>query len=75
MQITKWGNPFAAVHPIKLIRRLELKKCNKITLYADGTEFSLAQRTRPEDVLKSLRQFRGRLSGKIRLSRDEANAR
>jgi len=75
MQVAKWGNSLAVRLPADLVRKLGLKEGDDIELHADDTGLAIARRPRPEDVLASLRQFRGRLAGKARLSRDEANAR
>lgn len=75
MQVAKWGNSLAVRLPADLVRRLGLKEGDDIELHADDTGLSIARRPSSEDVLASLRQFRGRITGKARLSRDEANAR
>ena len=75
MQVAKWGNSLAVRLPADLVRKLGLKEGDDIELHADDAGLGIARRPSPEDVLASLRQFRGRLSGKARLTRDDANAR
>ena len=75
MQVAKWGNSLAVRLPADLVRKLGLKEGDDIELHADDTGLAIARRPSPEEVLVFFRQFRGRLSGKARLTRDEANAR
>jgi antitoxin MazE len=75
MQVAKWGNSLAVRLPADLVRKLGLKEGDDIELHADDTGLAIARRPSPEEVLGSLRQFRGRLSGQARLTRDDANAR
>ena len=75
MQVAKWGNSLAVRLPADLVRKLGLKEGDDIELHADDTGLAIARRPSPEEVLASLRKFRGRLSGKARLTRDDANAR
>lgn len=75
MQVAKWGNSLAVRLPVDLVRELGLEEGDEIELHADGSGFAVKRHRRPEEVLESLRQFRGRLPAGERLSRDDANAR
>ncbi|WP_372425626.1 AbrB/MazE/SpoVT family DNA-binding domain-containing protein [Salinarimonas chemoclinalis] len=75
MQVAKWGNSLAIRLPADLVRKLGLKEGDRVELRADDTELVVKRTARPEEVLESLRRFRGRLPADQRLSRDDANAR
>ena len=75
MQVAKWGNSLAVRLPAELVRTLGLKEGDQIDLEPGETGFTVDRRPRPEEVLASLRRFRGRLSARRRLSRDEAHER
>lgn len=75
MQVVKWGNSLAVRLPASLVRELGLKKGDKIDIRPDGTGLAAARHRRPEEILASLRKFRGRLPARERISRDEANER
>lgn len=75
MQVAKWGNSLAVRLPAKLVRQLGLKEGDDIDLHADQTGLAISRHQRPEEVLASLRTFRGRLPGEARLSRDAAHER
>lgn len=75
MQVAKWGNSLAVRLPAELVRALDLREGDDITLRADADGFAVARQPRPEEVLAGLRRFRGRLPAGDRLSRDAANSR
>ncbi|MBW0159599.1 AbrB/MazE/SpoVT family DNA-binding domain-containing protein [Sedimentimonas flavescens] len=75
MQVARWGNSLAVRLPAELVRQLGLKEGDNIELHPDATGLAVARRPRPEEVLASLRQFRGRLPAEARLSRDQAHER
>ena len=75
MQVAKWGNSLAVRLPAELVRALDLREGDDITLRADADGFAVARQPRPEEVLAALRRFRGRLAAGDRLSRDAANSR
>lgn len=75
MQIAKWGNSLAVRLPAELVRKLDLKEGDDIELYGDKTGFVVMRQPEPQEILDSLKQFRGRLSAEQRLSREEANER
>lgn len=75
MQVAKWGNSLAVRLPAELVRQLGLKEGDDIDIHADGAGLAVARHQRPDEVLASLRQFRGRLPAASRLSRDDAHER
>ena len=75
MQVAKWGNSLAVRLPAGLVRELGLKEGDRIDLVKDGSAMKVRRQPRAEEVLESLRRFRGRLPATGRLSRDEAHER
>lgn len=75
MRIAKWGNSLAVRLPADLVRELGLKEGDEVDLRADKTGFAVKRQERPEEILDSLRRFRGRLPASERLTRGDANAR
>ncbi len=76
MHVAKWGNSLAVRLPAELVRKLGLREGDDIEIHAVETGgLAIARRKRPEEVLASLRQFRGRLSTADRLGREEAHER
>lgn len=75
MQVAKWGNSLAVRLPADLVRALDLREGDDVTLRADGDGFAVARQPRPDEILARLRRFRGRLPAEDRLGRDEANRR
>ncbi|UYP69712.1 AbrB/MazE/SpoVT family DNA-binding domain-containing protein [Thalassobacter stenotrophicus] len=75
MQVAKWGNSLAIRLPAGLVRELGLKEGDDVNVHSDAQGLVVARHQRPDEVLASLRQFRGRLSQDQRLSRDAAHER
>lgn len=75
MQVAKWGNSLAVRLPADLVRELGLKEGDRIDLLKDDGVMRVLRLPRAEEVLASLRQFRGKLPAAERLSRDNANER
>ena len=75
MQVSRWGNSLAVRLPSDLVRELGLKDGDEISLRAETGGFAVARAPRPEEVLESLKRFRGRLPASGRLSRDDAHER
>ncbi|WP_308423848.1 AbrB/MazE/SpoVT family DNA-binding domain-containing protein [Salinarimonas ramus] len=75
VQVARWGNSLAVRLPADLVRRLGLREGDTVELRADEGGLVVQRAARPEEVLRSLRQFRGSLPADQRLSRDDANAR
>jgi antitoxin MazE len=76
MQVAKWGNSLAIRLPAAVVEALELKAGDEVEIHvADRREFGLSRKPGREDLVKSLRAFRGRLPPDFKFDRDEANAR
>ena len=75
MQVAKWGNSLAVRLPADLVRQLGLKEGDDIDIHPDGAGLMIARHLRADEVLASLRTFRGRLPASSRLNRDEAHER
>ena len=75
MQIAKWGNSLAVRLPADLVRELGLKEGDQIDLQKGDGVMKVQRLPRAEDVLASLRKFRGKLPAADRLTRDDAHER
>jgi antitoxin MazE len=76
MQVAKWGNSLAIRIPASVVEALELKAGDEVEIHVvDRRELALSRRPGREELLKSLRAFRGRLPADFVFDRDEANAR
>lgn len=75
MQIARWGNSLAVRLPADLVRELGLKEGDQVDLVKDDDALRVRRLPRAEDILKSLRRFRGKLPAAERLSRDDAHER
>ena len=75
MQVAKWGNSLAIRLPARLVRELNIKEGDDIDIHSDAKGLVVLRHQRPDEVLASLKQFRGRLSKEQRLSRDVAHER
>lgn len=75
MQIAKWGNSLAVRLPAKLVRDLGLKEGDEVELVADDGTLKVLRQPGPDEVLESLRRFRGSLPAADRLSRNAAHER
>jgi antitoxin MazE len=76
MQVAKWGNSLAVRLPAVVVEALKLKEGDEIDIHvADERVFGVARKATRAELLKRLRQFRGRLPADFKFDRDEANAR
>lgn len=76
MQVSKWGNSLAIRLPAAVVEALGLKEGDEIEIHvASAKEFGVAKKPSREELLKRLREFRGRLPADFKFDRDEANAR
>ena len=75
MQVAKWGNSLAVRLPAELVRELGQKEGDQIDLVKDNDAVRVQRRARADEVLETLRAFRGRLPASKRLSRDAAHER
>ncbi len=75
MQVARWGNSLAIRLPKKLVEELGLEVGDRVELRPLDKGLGVVRSPSPEETLKELRKFRGRLPAADRLSRDEAHAR
>jgi antitoxin MazE len=76
MQVGKWGNSLAVRLPAVIVEMLKLEEGDEIEIHVLGPRhFGVARKAGREELLKRLRQFRGRLPADFKFDRDDANAR
>ena len=76
MQVTKWGNSLAVRLPASVVKVLKLKIGDEIDIQVVGLRaFDVSRRPDRDELLKRLRDYRGRLPADFKFDRDEANAR
>jgi antitoxin MazE len=76
MQVGKWGNSLAVRLPAAVVEMLKLEEGDEIEIHVLGArQFGVARKAGREELLKRLRQFRGRLPADFKFDRDDANAR
>jgi antitoxin MazE len=76
MQVGKWGNSLAVRLPAAVVEALELAEGDEVEIHVvDARELAVARKPGREELLKRLRDFRGRLPEGFKFDRDEANAR
>lgn len=76
MRLAKWGNSLAVRLPAAVVEALELKAGDDIEIHIGGRrELGVSRKPGRNELLKRLREFRGRLPADFRFDRDEANAR
>ena len=76
MQIAKWGNGLAVRIPAAIVDALGLREGDEIEInVVDARAFMVARKPTPEDLLKRLRVFRGRLPADWKFDRAKANGR
>lgn len=76
MRVAKWGNSLAVRLPLAVVEALELKAGDDVEIrVADAREFAVSRKPGREDLLRRLREFRGRLPPDFKFDREEANAR
>lgn len=76
MRVAKWGNSLAVRLPATVVDALELKEGDDIDIHLVGSrEFAVSRKPARAELLKRLRQFRGRLPDDFTFDREEANAR
>jgi antitoxin MazE len=76
MQVAKWGNSLALRLPRAVVDALGLKEGDDIEVHIAGRRvFEIERTATPQELLRRLRKFRGRLPAGFRFDRLEANAR
>jgi antitoxin MazE len=76
MRVMKWKNGFAIRLPRSVVEALEVKEGDliKVRVAGRGT-IQLERSPAPQELLRRIRKYRGRLSGGFRFDRLEAHAR
>jgi antitoxin MazE len=76
MQVSKWGNSLAVRIPAVVVEALELREGDDIEIrVADRRELEVSRKPGRDELLKRLREFRGRLPADFKFDRYEANGR
>jgi antitoxin MazE len=76
MKVCKWGNSLAIRLPASVVELLELKEGDEIDIQVAGRrELDAARQPSRAELIKRLREFRGRLPADFKFDREEANAR
>jgi len=76
MQVAKWGNSLALRLPRAVVEALGLKEGDDVEVHVAGRRiFEIERTATPQELLRRLRKFRGRLPAGFRFDRLEANAR
>lgn len=76
MRVAKWGNSLAIRLPAAIVELLKLKEGDEIDIRVAGSrELGVSHKPNREELIKRLREFRGRLPPDFKFDREEANAR
>jgi antitoxin MazE len=75
MQVARWGNSLAVRLPADFVRELGLKEGDQIDLMKVDGKLKVRRLPRADEILESLRRFRGKLPAAERLSRDQVHER
>lgn len=76
MQVAKWGNSLAVRLPAAVVEALGLKEGDEIEIHiADARELAVTRKPGRDELLKRLREYRGRLPPDFKFDRDDVNAR
>jgi antitoxin MazE len=70
MHVTKWGNSLAVRLPAAVVEALELQEGDDITLHVVGERtFEITKKPDSAELLRRLRQYRGRLPADFKFNR------
>jgi len=76
MRIAKWGNSLAIRLPSAVIEALGLREGDDVQVHVlDTRDFAISRKPSRDELLKRLRDFRGRLPADFKFDREGANAR
>ena len=77
MIVAKWGNSLAVRIPADVVRELDLKEGDEITLrkLEDGEFAIVPEAHRRRALAESFREFRGMVPADFKFDRDEINSR
>jgi antitoxin MazE len=74
MQVAKWGNSLAIRLPQSVVEALRLKEGDSIEVHVVGARsLEVEKSPTPQELLKRLRKFRGRMPASFHFDRLEAN--
>lgn len=74
MQVAKWGNSLAVRLPAAIVEALQIKEGDDIEIHvANERVFELKKKPTPQELLATLRKYRGRLPEDFKFDRLEAN--
>ncbi len=76
MQVARWGNSLALRLPVSVVKALDLKEGDNVTVEVAGDHHLTVER-QPSitELLARLRKYRGSLPADFKFDRLEANAR
>jgi antitoxin MazE len=76
MQVARWGNSLALRLPVAVVKALDLKEGDDVTIeVADERWLGVKRSPTRADLLARLRKYRGSLPADFKFDREEANAR
>lgn len=76
MRVAKWGNSLAVRLPRAVAEALQLQEGDEIEIHVAGSrDFAVARKLDRAELIRRLRDFRGRLPVDFKFEREEANAR
>ena len=75
MLVAKWGNSLAIRLPADLVRKLGIQVGDEIDLQASEHGLTVIPQPTPDEVLRELKGFQGRLKADDQLGRDRAHER
>ncbi len=76
MQVARWGNSLALRLPAAVVKALDLKEGDDVTIIAaDERELAILRKPTPAELIERLKKYRGSLPADFKFDRLEANAR
>ncbi len=76
MQVARWGNSLALRLPASVVKALDLKEGDDVTIIAaDERELAIKRKPTSAELVERLRKYEGRLPADFKFDRLEANAR
>lgn len=76
MQVARWGNSLALRLPASVVKALDLKEGDDVTIIAaDERELAIKRKPTPAELIERLKKYRCSLPADFKFDRLEANAR
>ncbi len=76
MQVARWGNSLALRLPASVVKALDLKEGDDVTIIAaDERELAIKRKPTSPELIERLKKYRGSLPADFKFDRLEANAR